>query len=177
MKTLKKKRVSAVLFIDLKAAFDTINHDLLIQKLEHYGVRGSVLSLLCSYLKNRKQYVGGENGINSILLDIVIGVPQGSVLGPLLFIIFINDIINCTSLSAVLFADDAAFEESHTSLKHLQKIMNDQAKLICEWLIVNKLTINVKKTKILPFNLSRKYDFLPQLSCPVLLSIQLDYWD
>ncbi len=114
-KILKKKRVSAVLFIDLKAAFDTINHDLLILKLEHYGVRGSVLSLIQSYLSSRKQYVGGDNGIDSVLLDIVIGVPQGSVLGPLLFIIFINDIINCTDLGAVLFADDAAFTASHSS--------------------------------------------------------------
>ena len=113
--------MSAVLFIDLKAAFDTIDHDLLILKLEHYGVRGSVLSLLQSYLRNRKQYVGGDNGIDSVLLEIVIGVPQGSVLGPLLFIVFINDIINCTTLGAVLFADDAAFTGSHISLKHLQK--------------------------------------------------------
>ena len=135
IENLEKKHISAVLFIDLKAAFDTIDHDILIQKLEHYGVRGSALSLLESYLKNRKQYVGGDDGINSILLEITIGVPQGSVLGPLLFIIFINDIIKCTSLAAVLFADDAAFLSSHTSLKHLQKIMNDQTKLSANGLL------------------------------------------
>ena len=158
IENLEKKCVSAVLFIDLKAAFDTINHDILIQKLEHYGVRGSALSLLQSYLVNRKQYVGGE-GLDSILMEINIGVPQGSVLGPLLFIIFINDLINCTILEAVLFADDAAFLKSHTSLKHLQKIMNDQTKLICEWLIVNKLTINVKKTKYMVFHQKRDAKF------------------
>ena len=159
LKTLKKKHVSAVLFIDLKAAFDTISHDLLLQKLEHYGVRGSVLTLLHSYLSNRKQYVGGDGGIDSVLLEINIGVPQGSVLGPLLFIIFINDLVECTALGSVLFADDAAFLNSHTSLKHLQKIMNDETKLICEWLIVNELTINVKKTKYMLIHHKRDAKF------------------
>ena len=152
IESLEKKYICAVLFIDLKSAFDTIDHDILIKKLGHYGVRGNTLSLLKSYLQNRKQYVCGGDGIDSILLDVTIGVPQGSVLGPLLFIIFINDIVNCNDLSAVLFADDAAFLGYHKSLKHLKKIMNTQTKQICDWLITNKLTINVKKTKYMIFH-------------------------
>ena len=147
IENLEKKYVCAVLFIDLKSAFDTIDPDILVKKLNHYGIRGNTLSLLSSYLRNRKQYVNGGDGINSFLLDVLIGVPQGSVLGPLLFIIYINDIVHCNSLSTVLFADDAAFIGYHESIKHLQRIMNTQAKNICQWLVTNRLTINVKKTK------------------------------
>ena len=81
IEALEKKHVSAVLFIDLKSAFDTIDHKILIKKLEHYGVQGNILSLLKSYLQNRKQYASRGNGIYSILLDLTIGVPQGRVLG------------------------------------------------------------------------------------------------
>ena len=112
-----------------------------------------------SYLTNRKQFVNGGEGIDSILLDLVIGVPQGSVLGPLLFVIFINDIVNCSSLCPVLFADDAAFSCHHNSLKHLQKIMNQQTKQICQWLVTNRLTINVKKTKYMIFHKKRDAKF------------------
>ena len=96
------------MFIDLKSAFDTIDPQILVAKLEHIGVRGKMLGVIEDYLKNRKQYV--RNGdAESILMEVLIGVPQGSVLGPLLFIIFINDIPNSCSMSAALFADDAVF--------------------------------------------------------------------
>ena len=94
------------IFIDLRKAFDTVNHDILYKKLEHYGVRGMLLEWFKSYLTDRKQYVF-YNGESSDLKLISCGVPQGSVLGPLLFLIYINDLPNIsTNLKFFLFADD-----------------------------------------------------------------------
>ena len=98
---LDNKRVCSALFIDLKGAFDTIDIDILLEKLEHYGVCGTALSLFKSYLTNRKQYIQ-HGDLKSILLEILCGVPQGSVLGPLLFIIYVNDLTNCTDCSTNL---------------------------------------------------------------------------
>ena len=105
-----------------------------------------MLSLLTSYLSGRKQYI--RNGdIESILLDVVCGVPQGSVLGPLLFILYINDIVNITSLGKSLYADDAAFLASGDTVKKLQKTINTELPKIFSWLSANKLTLNYSKTK------------------------------
>ena len=94
------------LFIDLSKAFDTVNHKLLITKLNHYGVRGIALQWFADYLTNRLQYVSINNK-NSNMLPVECGVPQGSILGPLLFLIFINDIANSSKrLDFIMFADD-----------------------------------------------------------------------
>ena len=141
---LEKKRICAILFIDLKSAFDTVDLDVLIQKLEHYGFRGKILNLLVSYLHNRKQYVKCGD-IESCLLDVVCGVPQGSVLGPLLFILYINDIDNCSNFECILFADDAALLLAAENMKSLKKNVNKEVKFLHEWLITSKLTLNLKK--------------------------------
>ncbi len=145
VKNLEAKKISAILFIDLKSAFDTVNHDILLKKLDHYGIRDNILSLIQSYLTNRKQYV--KNGeIESSLLDVVCGVPQGSVLGPLLFILYISDIVNCSNFECFLFADDAGLLLADKNKNALKKQVNKEVKLLHEWLITNKLTLNLTKT-------------------------------
>ena len=120
IKSIEKQKICAALFIDLKSAFDTIDPNILVSKLDHYGVRGKALQLLHSYLSDRKQLIKC-NDIESQLLNVLCGVPQGSVLGPLLFILYINDLANCSRLDTLLFADDAVLTFSHESPKSLQK--------------------------------------------------------
>ncbi len=151
-KALKKKQHVLAIFIDLSKAFDTLDHKTLLEKLDSYGIRGNTHRLLTSYLTDRFQYTSAL-GEKSSLLPIIYGVPQGSCLGPLLFLIYINDICNSSNLGEfVLFADDTnifitvpnideAYNNANAILQHVHAYMN-----------VNKLHINLGKCCYMHFN-------------------------
>ena len=104
--SLDNHEATVGVFIDLKKAFDTVDHSILIEKLYHYGIRGTANKWICSYLMNIYQYVT-INGTNSDYMNVLCGVPQGSILGPILFILYINDMCNVSILlKPILFADD-----------------------------------------------------------------------
>ena len=102
---MEHNKFTALLVMDLRKAFDTVSHQILLQKLLHYGIRGPAYCLIESYLSNRQQFVSINNSASS-LKSISIGVPQGSILGPLLFLIYVNDLTNAAFCQPRLFADD-----------------------------------------------------------------------
>ena len=137
------------IFLDLSKAFDTLNHIILLNKLHHYGS----LNLFKSYLQNRKQYVVINNA-KSETLDITTGVPQGSILGPLLFIIYIIDLPNASNIfQGIMYADDTILSASLQSIKStnpnetVDTLINKELSKISEWISLNKLSLNVKKSK------------------------------
>ena len=141
-------------FIDLKKAFDTVNHSILLKKMEHYGVRGIQFQLFESYLPNRKRYVS-VNGHASDELQVTNGVPQGSVLGPLLFLIFINDLPNVSKLlQFYLFADDTNIYYESSDLLNIQTILNRELRKVRKWLDANRLALNIDKTNLVLFHSS-----------------------
>ena len=138
-------------FIDLKKAFDTVDHNILIAKLEHYGVRGVVKQWFYSYLNNRNQFVS-INGYKSSRKIIKCGVPQGSVLGPLLFLLYINDFSSSVKHSTVHhFADDTNLMCINRSLKQLNQHINYDLKKITDWLNSNLISLNTDKTEFVIF--------------------------
>lgn len=133
-------------FLDLSRAFDTLSHDILLRKLPYYGIRGKSLEWISSYLTNRKQYVS-FHGHTSNVNDINTGVPQGSIIGPLLFIIYINDLPNVSSLlSFILYADDSSIFINGNNLDNILSILNNELVKINRWLQANKLTLNTSKS-------------------------------
>ena len=154
--SIDAKKISIGVFIDLKKAFDTVNHDLLIDKLEYYGIRGIAQEWLKSYLKDRKQFVQIDE-CASTLLSVTCGVPQGSILGPKLFIVYINDICNASSiLKFILFADDTNVFYSGVDIQTLCECISRELNKLHIWLSVNKLSLNVDKTNYILFG-NRKY--------------------
>ena len=139
------------MFIDLKKVFDTVDHELLVEKLNIYGIRGVANKWLQNYLANRKQYVVIHDDCSD-LLDMTCGVPQGSVLGPILFLIYINDICNVSDVvKCVLFADDTNIFCSERNLTDLQLTLNRELGKLFVWFSVNKLSLHLSKTNYILF--------------------------
>ena len=144
-KNLDEGKFVLGVFLDLKKTFDTIDHKILLKKLEHYGIRGIVNKWFSSYLLNRKQFTA-VNGESSTLSSINTGIPQGSVLGPLLFTICVNDIANSTNLQPRLFADDTNIFAANENITHLIQNTNTELEKIDTWFKANRLKLSVDKT-------------------------------
>ena len=142
--------------MDLSKAFDTLNHDILLDKLSYYGVEGTALQWLDSYLSNHSMYVEIDS-MNSSIRTLTTGVSQGSILGPLLFLIYMNDISNSSNLfKFILFADGInLFSTEYTLPTHtsnVNELRNNELATIYEWLTVNRLSLNLTKTKYMIFH-------------------------
>ena len=155
------KVYSACFFLDLRKAFDTVNHNLLMKKLEHYGFRGQCSNYMKSYFENRKQYVQVD-GHSSSLESVTCGVPQGSILGPLCFSLYINDMPLAVKEKVVLFADDAAFVIICHTLAGLYQQIRELLTDLSAYLNINKLFPNSRKSKLMMFK-SRPTPELPNI--------------
>ena len=149
---IDKKSTGQACFIDLKKAFDTLDHSILLDKIEKYGFRGKVLQILESYLHGRRQYTI-INGMESQVNLLSTGVPQGSVLGPLLFLIYINDIEKCVENSQLaMFADDTTVIKAG---KRVDNLIRKDVDCMFKWFCSNKLTVNIDKCESICFGLGK----------------------
>ena len=155
--------------MDLSKAFDTLNHTILLNKLMHYGVAERELDWFKSYLSDRFQYVF-HNNKSSSLQKISTGVPQGSILGPLLFLIYVNDLVKATDLNVIQYADDTCitipfkYTSNQNGLELSSTVINDKLNIIYSWLAANKLSLNLSKTKYTLFHFQqKKIDILPNI--------------
>ena len=148
-KALDNNEFSCGVFLDFQKAFDTVNHKILIDKLHHYGVRGVTLSWFELYLTNRIQQTIVNDTVSD-RIEVTHGVPQGSVLGPLLFLIYINNLNEAIFHSIIHhFADDTNILFSHKSLKKINKYINHDLSQIVQWLRANRISLNASKREII----------------------------
>ncbi len=159
---MDKKNTHINIFLDLSKVFDTLDHNILLEKLQYYGINGVAHKLMASYITNRKEYVE-INGNKSDLLSITTGVPQGSILGPLLFIIYINDNANASKLfDFIIYAGDTTLSTTteivikETNNKNIESKINMELAGINDWIKTNKLSMNINKCKCMIFRSFRK---------------------
>lgn len=162
MKSMNSGDIPLSIFIDLSKAFDTLNHKILLTKLNYYGLSKKSLNLLCNYLHNRTQYVT-FNGVESSYKKISTGVPQGSILGPLLFLIYINDIEHTSDFFSIIsYADDTTLTcDINCKLENISTKINTELAKIHTWLTLNKLSLNILKTNFILF--SQRNKVLPKI--------------
>ena len=140
-----KGKSTCAVFLDLSKAFDTVDHKILLRKLMYYGISGKKNSVFESYLTNRMQYTK-INNYSSNFQTIECSVPQGSVMGPLLFLIYVNDLPCASSFQTTLFADDTSLHLSHKDIKTLQLNVQNELDKVDTWMRSNRLSINYNKT-------------------------------
>ena len=171
VKNQSKNKHTLAIFLDLSKAFDTLQHSVLFSKLDQYGIRGNSLDWFKSYLTNRSlrvKCVTSSTGRMEKSEDfpVKVGTPQGSCLGPLLFLIFVNDLhLHLDLCSSILFADDTTIYKSHRNLKFLKWCIEEDLKIVSDWLRANKLTLNLKKSV---------YILFPKSNKEVSLTIEMD---
>ena len=158
IKSLENQQYSACILLDLSKAFDTIEHSILLQKLEAYGIRGNALSWFESYLTNRKLWVKCQTARNtketlSEEKPVLCGTPQGSCLGPLIFLIFVNDLhLHLTDVECIQFANDTTLVFTHRNLQYLRFCIESELSIVQDWFNANKLTLNVEKSSYLLYH-------------------------
>ena len=150
------------IYIDFSKAFDTVKHDILLMKLKHYGIRGIINKWFEDYLTNRTQSVRFQDHL-STPLKVHYGVPQGSVLGPILFLIYINDLPSLfNQFKTILFADDATLYLSGKDTTSLMGMANSDLNIFHKWCVANRLTVNLNKTYYMLYT-NRQRTLLPPL--------------
>ena len=172
---LDKGKVPISIFLDLSKTFDTLDHVILLQKLNYYGIKSVELKLFQDHLQNRTQYVSYDK-TNSDMYRISTGVPQGSILGPLLFIIYINDLCNASKLfKMIIYADDSTLYSTLDVFgNYISKNLNLELTKVADWLKLNKLSINTKKSKFMVFHMPQKQVNIPNIA---IENIKIEFAD
>ena len=150
LKGLDKGEYTGMILIDLQKAFDTIDHKILIYKLKYIGLAKTSIDWIQSYLTSRVSFVEIESHKSS-LKDIACGVPQGSILGPLLFLLYVNDMSQAVTCDLLLYADDSCLTVTHKDVKYIEETLNNNLSSLCDWLVDNKLSIHLGKTESILF--------------------------